>query len=282
MAFPIVPVIGAAAGLLGSGIDAFFGSRNVQSANAANLKLAKYQYAKDLEMWERNNAYNTPQMQMQRLRAAGLNPNMVYGSGSVAGNTSGQIPKYQAPHINDAGIRAPFDLPSVIGAYQDFQVRQAQVDNLRAQEENTRARTISEAGRAALLAIQGKKGSVETSRLESLTPFDAQIRETQSRREAVKLDQDWEKLTLLRREELIKILQAQSMEKRMTLMDVEKEKKEAEKLYMTYRNQWLEMGVTTSDDPRIRILVRMMHEAGLTSYSEIGKKLMGVFGGIFD
>lgn len=35
------------------------------------------------------NAYNSPAAQMQRLQAAGLNPNLVYGSGNVVGNQSG-------------------------------------------------------------------------------------------------------------------------------------------------------------------------------------------------
>lgn len=34
------------------------------------------------DMWNAQNAYNTPAAQMQRLKAAGLNPMLVYGSGS--------------------------------------------------------------------------------------------------------------------------------------------------------------------------------------------------------
>lgn len=53
-------------------------------------------YAHDVDMWNRANEYNSPASQMQRLKAAGLNPNLAYGSGSVAGNTTSQLPKYQA------------------------------------------------------------------------------------------------------------------------------------------------------------------------------------------
>ena len=38
--------------------------------------------------WTLANDYNHPIQQMERLKAAGLNPNLVYGSGSVAGNTT--------------------------------------------------------------------------------------------------------------------------------------------------------------------------------------------------
>lgn len=63
-------------------------------------KLAQHQYDKDVEMWNRANAYNDPKMQMERLKNAGLNPNMVYGNGSVVGNTSTSTPQYKAPQVD--------------------------------------------------------------------------------------------------------------------------------------------------------------------------------------
>lgn len=42
-----------------------------------------------LMAWNMANDYNHPIQQMERLAAAGLNPNLVYGSGSVTGNTAG-------------------------------------------------------------------------------------------------------------------------------------------------------------------------------------------------
>lgn len=37
-----------------------------------------------LDDWNMQNAYNSPEMQMARLRSAGLNPNLVYGNGATA------------------------------------------------------------------------------------------------------------------------------------------------------------------------------------------------------
>lgn len=48
--------------------------------------------------WTLANDYNHPIQQMERLKAAGLNPNLVYGSGSVAGNTT------SAPSLVGGGI----------------------------------------------------------------------------------------------------------------------------------------------------------------------------------
>lgn len=48
--------------------------------------------------WTLANDYNHPIQQMERLKAAGLNPNLVYGSGSVTGNTT------SAPSLVGGGI----------------------------------------------------------------------------------------------------------------------------------------------------------------------------------
>lgn len=96
--------------LLGSLLG--FGSQ--QQTNAANMEIAKYQYEKNLEMWHRNNEYNSPQAQMQRLKNAGLNPNLVYGNGAV-GNASSTPPQFEAPtmqaytNFGDLGASAGFD-----------------------------------------------------------------------------------------------------------------------------------------------------------------------------
>lgn len=85
-------IIPAAAGLVGS----ILGSTSQSKANKSNLELAKYQFDKDVEMWNMQNAYNTPVQQMARLREAKLNPHLVYGSGAV-GNVTSAPPKFNSP-----------------------------------------------------------------------------------------------------------------------------------------------------------------------------------------
>lgn len=57
------------------------------------------QWAED--MWNRQNAYNTPANQMQRLKDAGLNPALMYGQGNV-GNAEKAM-QYQQPQIENVG-----------------------------------------------------------------------------------------------------------------------------------------------------------------------------------
>lgn len=67
-------------------------------ANDANERMQQRQNAWNLEQWNRNNAYNSPSAQMQRLKAAGLNPDLMYGQGtpglsSAPAQGSNPIPK---------------------------------------------------------------------------------------------------------------------------------------------------------------------------------------------
>lgn len=118
-----IPFFGSA---LQSWMNAKQQRENVDRTIAANKELAQYQYSKDLEMWNRGNAYNSPMAQMERLRAAGLNPNMVYGSGAPTGATAQTLPKFNAPTVN-YDYAPPIDIPSMIGQFQDFRLRSAQI-----------------------------------------------------------------------------------------------------------------------------------------------------------
>lgn len=84
----------------------------VRETNQANMDLAEFQYLKNLEQWQRENEYNSPAKQMERLAAAGLNPNLVYQS---IGNQAGSSPSYSAPEMKAGQVQAPS-----IQKYQDF------------------------------------------------------------------------------------------------------------------------------------------------------------------
>lgn len=93
-------ILGSILGAVGSTIGGLLGIGSQAMSNSQNMKLAEYAFDRNKEMWELNNEYNSPSAQMERLKAAGLNPNLVYGSGSVTGNTSGSMPAYNAPTVH--------------------------------------------------------------------------------------------------------------------------------------------------------------------------------------
>lgn len=131
-------VIGAGAQYAGAKL-AYKGQKE---ANQTNVQLAKDARNYDYQMWNEQNAYNTPQMQMQRLQEAGLNPNLVYGSG--AGQTTASSPqKAPVPQVNnEMAAFAQMNMTPMISLFQDWQVKKAQIDNLRASAEATKANTM--------------------------------------------------------------------------------------------------------------------------------------------
>lgn len=80
--------------------------------------------------WEKMNQYNSPQAQMERLKAAGLNPNLVYGNGSAVATTN------SAPKSQDV---KPSNLSQGVMNYANIKQTQLQNDNLEAQNELIRA-----------------------------------------------------------------------------------------------------------------------------------------------
>lgn len=70
-----------------------------EKANQANMELAKYNWEQTKEMWNMNNEYNKPSAQMSRYLEAGLNPNLIYGSGSASAGNSTSSPAPQLPRV---------------------------------------------------------------------------------------------------------------------------------------------------------------------------------------
>jgi len=104
---------------------------------AHNREMSEYAYSKDLEQWHRANVYNAPTQQMARLREAGLNPAMIYGSGG-AKTVAAQLPKYQAPRANYTSDAPVPDIQGVLAAYQNYQKNAAEIKLIDAQADTQR------------------------------------------------------------------------------------------------------------------------------------------------
>lgn len=107
--------------------------RAVRQTNKAQMDLAKYQADRNLDLWNLNNEYNTPQAQMERYKAAGLNPNLVYGDGGVSGNSSAPAQGYTAPTL-----RAPrYDYSGITTGAQMLMNGLSQASAIRKQNSET-------------------------------------------------------------------------------------------------------------------------------------------------
>lgn len=140
--------------------------RNTDAAIAANWRMANFQYEKNLEQWYRENQYNSPDEQMRRLKNAGLNPNLVYGTGAVSGNTTTQGPRFQAPDVEynyepfqmqADGIMKAVDFASTqeLKSAQTAETSE-RIKNLATQRDALRAKTENEIINSLYYKYRGK------------------------------------------------------------------------------------------------------------------------------
>lgn len=165
MPLPIAAIIAAGGNIIGQGI-------NAASAGSINRKTMNFQremYWRQREHaladWTAQNEYNSPAAQMQRLQAAGLNPNLIYGHGSNASN-AGNVRSSSPSSVN---LEVPrFDVGSVVGSYLDTQMKQAQIDNLKAQNTVITQEAIYKAAQieSAYAGIDRTRVSTERGRFD--------------------------------------------------------------------------------------------------------------------
>lgn len=78
-----MPIPLAAAAIGGSLIGGAANVAATNEANQANAYLYSQQFKDSVKFWKMQNEYNSPAQQMNRLKDAGLNPNLVYGNGNA-------------------------------------------------------------------------------------------------------------------------------------------------------------------------------------------------------
>lgn len=175
----IISGIGSLLGGIGSSA---MNNKAVQDTNKANMEIAKYQaqwqqqenekaYQRSLNMWNLQNEYNSPAQQMARIRAAGLNSNLVYGNG-VTGNSSGSTPQYEPAKFNAPTMQAyrgwNLGISDAISQYLAYRTSKAQVDNMEAQNSLIRQQTATEATKQANIAASTSRSEFDLNMAKEL------------------------------------------------------------------------------------------------------------------
>lgn len=169
-----MPISEGGAMLIAGGLSmaGAYGASALQNAGSRRRQETANQY--NLEQWNRANAYNHPTQSMARLKEAGLNPNLIYGgspSGS-SGNADAVPTANAAPYTMDNPLQN-------LGQYADWRVKQAQINNLKVQENLINADIINRAAQTANTKMNTlfQSEGIKTSAL-SRVKTDAEIRDT--------------------------------------------------------------------------------------------------------
>lgn len=161
--------IGTLLGGLVSGFGSLFGANQsakyqldaVREQNKANLDLANLSYERDLDMWNRQNAYNSPSEQISRLVEAGLNPNLMYGSGSSSTGNASSMPQYKAPHIERTQYNGDFGISAASQQLGRSMMDYAQYQNIQANTKQVESNTRLTELKIAYQGLQNSKSEVE-------------------------------------------------------------------------------------------------------------------------
>lgn len=252
------------------GVDpAYLAAAASLAGDAANAALTgsrnKKQYERSIAMWRLQNQYNDPSAQMERLKRAGLNPNLVYGQGTQV--TAGPVPnvEIETPQVN---------LPRAVSSHFDTRMRVAQTDNLAAQNKVL-------VNQADLIQAQADSVRAGTPLKEFELGMKSELRDTnlQYREEELRRMRQGTDIAL-REDQRRQLLTAQSLNEgigRLILNSAQVAKTDGEikNLEMQYQNmvrtgvlQQMEIelrkqGVTSQDELWQRIAAKILGRLGL-------------------
>lgn len=258
------PLIGAAAisslsGFIGQGIE-----------NRKNMKLARYSYKKDLAQWHRQNAYNSPTQQMARLKAAGLNPNLVYGTGAVGNTTSGG-PSFNTPEFN---LDTKVDPQTTLALYNSIQETKARTNNINQDTQNKETEGAIKKIEEELIRTNAEKAGIELGVSKETSKYQVEGARLDVEKRLKDLDLTGAQIAKVKSETKLK--------------DTQNEIAQQEKILKRFEALWAEKGITKADNIWVRVLSRSMDEAGMTLESSFQaiedyiKSLPAQVGKLFD
>lgn len=219
---------------------------------ASNKRQFKYQkeamalqQGYNKELWDYQNAYNTPQAQMERLSAAGLNPHLIYGSGSAGAGNAGPIAPTEVPARQAARGEIP-----------DLMMRRLQVRQMDAQYAATVQAIEQSKTRSALIEIeqalknlQVMKSGAESKYFERNALAESRTRSFVAERAQSLMFNETRKGELMDQMQDMRKRQIRSME--------------LDNAFKANRNELAKWGLYSSDDPRFRLLIQAAHRMGV-------------------
>lgn len=203
------------------------------------------QLAQNKELWDYQNAYNTPQAQMERLQAAGLNPRLIYGPGA-SGGSAGPIPSPEVPARQAAKGEVPNAMLIALQARQmdaQYQATRQNIDMMRTKAGLTEVQT----------ALSGAKLAMESGRVKhskSLAQSEEALQRFAAHRSKELHYNEQRKGELM--DQLLEV-----RDKQMTGMDLDN-------AFKANRNELAKWGVYQSDSPILRTLMQATRRMGIS------------------
>lgn len=234
---------------------AISGAAQIGSAivtNAGNKKSQERANKHNIEFWNMQNEYNDPSAQMQRLRKAGLNPNLIYGSN--ASGASGNAESIAPSKASDYNMPNPLQ---DINQFADHRQKEATTSNLLEQNTNIAQDTVLKSAQAYETAQRGKLGNT-ASRLAEATYFNSlqasseALRKQKAESIGAELDTKFKDQSLKNR--LLDI------HERVNLLRMQKSGQSLQNDLLRYERELNQLGITKGDPFHYRLIGEPIQE----------------------
>ncbi|UPW41851.1 DNA pilot protein [Peromfec virus RodF5_8] len=147
-------------GIVGAGLNAVGGIASAIGAGRQyryQKKLMDRAYNQQVEFWNKQNEYNSPTAQMQRLSDANLNPHLIYSNGASGLTAQG----VSTPSAGSATEGAHMNLASGVGAgnamaYKGYEMMPAEMENISSDTALKNANTSRALAEAAGILSRNK------------------------------------------------------------------------------------------------------------------------------
>lgn len=158
-------LLNAGLGVVGNFLGNKQAEKNQQQQNAFNAAEAQKTRDWQEKMWNLNNEYNTPLAQVNRLQDAGLNPNLVYGNGTmqnVSPMASSGAQASSTPFNDSIAARHAQNFDAIMRGLQtaitmqELKNKKAEGKNIESNTEKTNAETKESQQRTENLATENK------------------------------------------------------------------------------------------------------------------------------
>lgn len=202
------------------------------------------QLLQNKQLWDYQNAYNTPAAQMGRLRAAGLNPNLIYGQGA-GGMNAGPI---QGADVPVRQVAKP-EVGNSMLAYLSARQMDAQYEATRATTEAMRTRTLWTEIQSALSSTKLIMETARSKKASSLASSEDLMKRFIAQRSKQLLYNEQSKGNLL--DQLYEVRKSN-----LTGLNLDNE-------FKVNRNDLAKLGLYSSDNPLVRVLVTAAKRMGV-------------------
>lgn len=176
----------AAGAVIDTGLNWLMQGQVNKGSHDLTTQMYAQQRKDSLADWNMQNAYNSPSAQMARYKAAGLNPNLIYGQSNVAAPVRSSSPGSWSP-----SAPAPSEVGKGLVAQYQVNRMQAETDNIKAQNLNIQKQSaLLDAQTEAVKAGIGKTtqdtllsrvntaiGEFGLGKAQSILPYDVKAAE---------------------------------------------------------------------------------------------------------